>query len=399
MKNSKTILIVAGEASGDAHAGALVKEIKALEPTLNVIGVGGTAMRESGAELIADISSLNVMGLTEIGGKMQGVVGVFFKLVKFLKESQPDLLILVDFPDFNLFLARFAKRYDVRVMYYISPQVWAWRRARTRTIAKLVDRMVVILPFEVDFYRKHGMEVDFVGHPLLDLLANVPPQKKARAALNILPEMDLVGILPGSRLSEVKKLLPVMLEAVELIRKRFPETEFVFPLAKTLRKDDIDYLFSNSPGSIILHEGRTAEVISACDILIAASGTVTLEAAIIGTPLVIIYKLSSLSYQLARRLIRIPHIGLVNLVAGERLAPELIQHEATPGNIAREVCTLLMNADRCKYIKQRFLDVKRKLGASGASRRAARIAIDIALLSSSRNLESKYNRHNWRPTF
>ncbi|RLB04635.1 MAG: lipid-A-disaccharide synthase, partial [Deltaproteobacteria bacterium] len=200
MVKSKTIMIIAGEASGDLHAGALARELVRSGSGLKLVGVGGTEMKKAGVELLADISSLNVMGLTEIGGKFKSVIGVFLDLLKEMRKRSPALLILVDFPDFNLLLARFARRYGVPVMYYISPQVWAWRRGRTRTIAKLVDKMVVILPFEVDFYKQYGVEVEFVGHPLLDALQDVPGKDEAREQLGIDSDAKVVGILPGSRL-------------------------------------------------------------------------------------------------------------------------------------------------------------------------------------------------------
>ena len=377
MKKNKSIMIVAGEASGDLHAGALAREILHSDASINLAGVGGTEMKKAGVKLIAHINDLNVMGLTEIGGKLKSVMGVFFGLLRQMRKSPPNLLILVDFPDFNLLLARFAKRYGIPVMYYISPQVWAWRRGRTRTIARLVDKMVVILPFEVDFYRRHGVDVEFVGHPLLDYLGNVPSKNEARAQLGIGAEEKVVGILPGSRPSEVKMLLNVMLEAAEIIDQTLPGTSFLFPLAGTLHRDDLGFVDKNRLKRVSIIEGRTSLVMSACDLLIAASGTVTLEAAIIGTPLIIVYKLSPLSYYLGRLLIRVPYIGLVNLVAGECLAPELIQNDANPEAIAREAFAILKDKKRVRYIKRRFSEVRKSLGCSGASSRAARLALSF----------------------
>ena len=375
MKKNKTIMIVAGEASGDLHAGALAREILHADAGIKLVGVGGTEMKKAGVELLAHINELNVMGLTEIGGKIKSVMGVFFGLLREMRKSPPDLIILVDFPDFNLLLARFAKRYGIPVMYYISPQVWAWRRGRTRTIARLVDKMVVILPFEVDFYRKHGVDVEFVGHPLLDSLGNVPSKNEARTQLGVGAEEKVVGILPGSRPSEVKMLLNVMLGAAEIIDQTFPGTSFLFPLAGTLHRDDLGFVDRNRLNRVSIIEGKTSLVMSACDLLIAASGTVTLEAAIIGTPLIIVYKLSPLSYYLGKLLIRVPYIGLVNLVAGECLAPELIQNEANPEAIAGEAVAILKDRKRMRYIRRRFGDVRESLGGSGASSRAARLAL------------------------
>ncbi|HDM76674.1 MAG TPA: lipid-A-disaccharide synthase [Deltaproteobacteria bacterium] len=377
MVKSKTIMIVAGEASGDLHAGALARELLCSDPSLKLVGVGGTEMKKAGVELLADISSLNVMGLTEIGGKFKSVISVFFDLLKEMRKTRPALLILVDFPDFNLLLARFAKRYGVPVMYYISPQVWAWRRGRTRTIAKLVDKMVVILPFEVDFYKQYGVEVEFVGHPLLDALQDVPGKDKAREQLGIDSDAKVVGILPGSRLSEVKKLLGIMLDAIGEIKETLHDVQFLFPLANTLSENDLSFVSREKLEMVKVHKGKTSLVMSACDLLIAASGTVTLEAAIIGTPLIIIYRLSNLSYYLGKCLIRVPYIGLVNLVAGECLAPELVQDDANPGNIAKEAVAILTDKERQLYIKNRFSDVRNSLGKPGASSRAARVVMEL----------------------
>ncbi len=370
-------MIIAGEASGDLHAGALAREITKLDPGLKLIGVGGAEMKKAGVDLVADIKSLNVMGLTEIGGKARSVVKVFLSLLRVMRNSAPALLILIDFPDFNLLLARFAKRYGIPVMYYISPQVWAWRQGRTKTIAKLVDKMVVILPFEVDFYKKYGIDVEFVGHPLLDSLTDIPSKDAARKELGIGLSEKVVGILPGSRLSEVKKLLNVMLDSLDGIESSFPGTRFLFPLASTLYDKDLSFADNNSLKKVSLIKNNTSLVISACDLLIAASGTVTLEAAIIGTPLIIVYRLSSLSYLLAKRLIRVPYIGLVNLVAGERLAPELIQHHANSKEITREAIAILKNEARQQYVRKRFCEVRKKLGEPGASSRAARLVLDF----------------------
>ncbi len=377
MERRRTIMIVAGEASGDMHAGALAREIARADKRVKLIGVGGREMKAAGVELLADINSLNVMGLTEIGGKIKSVVNVFFELLKVMRRTVPSLLILVDFPDFNLLLAKFAKRYRIPVMYYISPQVWAWRRGRTKTIAKLVDKMVVILPFEVDFYKKHGVEVEFVGHPLLDTMMTVPGKEEARKVLGIGMSENVVGILPGSRLSEVKKLLDVMLDATDEIKKHLPGTKFLFPLADTLRISELSFVDRRKLEKVSIQEGKTRLVMSACDLLIAASGTVTLEAAILGTPLVIAYRLSPFSYYLGKRLIMVPYIGLVNLVAGERLAPELIQDDVNPRAVASEALSILKDKERQQYIKRRFSDVKRSLGEPGASARAAKVALEF----------------------
>jgi len=377
VERRRTIMIVAGEASGDMHAGALAREIARADKRVKLIGVGGREMKAAGVELLADINSLNVMGLTEIGGKIKSVVNVFFELLKVMRRTVPSLLILVDFPDFNLLLAKFAKRYRIPVMYYISPQVWAWRRGRTKTIAKLVDKMVVILPFEVDFYKKHGVEVEFVGHPLLDTMMTVPGKEEARKVLGIGMSENVVGILPGSRLSEVKKLLDVMLDATDEIKKHLPGTKFLFPLADTLRISELSFVDRRKLEKVSIQEGKTRLVMSACDLLIAASGTVTLEAAILGTPLVIAYRLSPFSYYLGKRLIMVPYIGLVNLVAGERLAPELIQDDVNPRAVASEALSILKDKERQQYIKRRFSDVKRSLGEPGASARAAKVALEF----------------------
>lgn len=375
--DTRTVVIVAGEASGDSHAGALADAMMRGNPNLRMIGVGGEAMAEAGVELVADIKSLNVMGLTEIVRKLKSILHVFLSLLKLLKEASPGLLVLVDFPDFNLLLARFAKRYNIPILYYISPQLWAWRAKRTKTIARLVDKMLVILPFEEDFYRNSGINAEFVGHPLIDALRDVPGKLEARKALGIKDKTPLIGLLPGSRPSEIRRLAPVMLEATKYIRKSNPESEFILPLARTIHRKEFPFLSDNKIEHLRIFEGQTAIVIKACDLIVGASGTVTLESAILGTPLVIVYKLSPFTYLLARQLIKVPYIGLVNLVARECLAPELIQHDVTPLRIAEEAFRILGDRNRQEYLQKRFVYVKKLLGNPGAADRAAKIALHL----------------------
>ena len=369
-------MIIAGEASGDLHGANLVKALKALDPDIFFCGIGGKALEAAGVRIIVDAHSLSVVGITEVLSKGASIWRGLSTAKQLLKSLRPDLLILIDFPDFNLHVAAKAKKLSVPVLYYISPQLWAWRAGRVKTIKKLVDHMAVILPFELDFYKKHGVPATYVGHPLLD--GDTPQEESIRQD----DRHDLetvVGLLPGSREKEVIRNLPVMLSAAETIRHELGRVRFIISRAPSLEKDLID--------AIVLDHGENVDyrvatdpvgrVFRSCRLAIAVSGTVTLESAIWGTPTVIIYRLSPVSYWLGRALVRVDHMGLVNLIAGRRLVPELVQQEATSANIARVVLDLLADGERMEEIKTGLAEVRTILGNAGASKRVAEIAITM----------------------
>jgi lipid-A-disaccharide synthase len=305
------------------------------------------------------------------------IASAFLKLKQILLHDRPELLILIDYPGFNLRLAKVARKAGVKVLYYISPQIWAWRQGRVKKIAALVDHMAVILPFEAPFYERAGVPVTFVGHPMIDLVNVTLDRDGAADSLGLDRSRKIVGLFPGSRRSEIERLLPVIVESAVLLKKRFPGIQFVLPLASTLRAEDIAPHFRAADLEINITRERIHDLIRACDAVISVSGTVTLEIALVGTPLVIIYKLAPLTYQLARRLIKVDHIGLCNIVSGERVAKELIQDEAGPENIASEIARILSDAPYSRSIRNGLATVRTKLGNGGASANIARLTISL----------------------
>jgi lipid-A-disaccharide synthase len=299
-----------------------------------------------------------------------------------LAEAKPALLICIDFPDFNLLLARTAYRLGIPVCYFISPQVWAWRRGRVRTIRRLVRKMLVLFPFEEALYRGAGVDVAFVGHPLLDTLAAVPSRERCRERLGIRDEARILGVLPGSRAAEIRRHLPLLLDAAAKIRAEEPGIGLVLGLGDTADRTAVEAVVAEAYVPVQVVQGRTPEVMRAADFLLAVSGTVTLEAAILGTPMLITYRLGLLSYWIARMLIRVRFVGLPNLVAGEGIVPELLQDDATPGRLAATALEVLRSPDRTARMREALAEVRRRLGEPGAVDRAAREI--LALLPSAR---------------
>ena len=372
--NRFCVAIIAGEASGDQHGAKLVAAMKKKCPDIFICGMGGDALRQSGVRIVMEASELTVVGFTEVFAKIPAILKGIKRIKNLLKGLRPDLLILIDFPDFNLHIAAVAKNLNIPVLYYISPQIWAWRQGRVRRIAKLIDHMAVILPFEQQFYQKHNVPVTYVGHPLMDAnLPEVNPKLK-----NIPQDRPVIGLVPGSRENEIIRHLPVMLDAVAILMKKFNQATFMISQAPSVEREQLDAVIQEHrhAANIEILSGRVEEVFNRCDAIIAASGTVTLQAAIHGTPMVIIYKVSPISFWLARALVRVPSIGLVNLVAGERLVPELVQHEASAENIAAALVDLLSDESKLNQLKQQLLSLRSML-RGGASDRVAELALEI----------------------
>ena len=376
---SKNVMIVAGEASGDLHGSNLIRAIQRIDPSVRFYGIGGKKLEEAGTRLIAGSSDMAVVGLTEVIFKLRFILNVMGLLKRSLREFRPDLLILIDYPDFNLPLARAAKKNGVKVFYYISPQVWAWRRRRVRKIEKVVDRMAVILPFEAQVYDKSKLEVSFVGHPLLDVVKKRYSREEALERFGLKEGLTTIGILPGSRKNEVKKLLPAMLEAAEILSKELAPIQFVLPLADTIEVDFVTRIIDRYPLKIRIVSNDIYDVIGVSDIVMVASGTATLETALLETPMIVLYKVSMASYYLGKIFIKINNIGLVNIIAGRAIVPEFIQGEATPVNIAEEIHDILTDSLRMGKIKHDLSRVRGKLGSPGAAERAARLAYEMML--------------------
>ena len=371
------IMIVAGEASGDLHGSRLVSEALKLDPGLVFFGIGGARMRAAGVETLVDASEMAVVGLVEGIAHFGVIYGAYRTLKRIIRRDPPDLLILIDYPDFNLHIAQLAKRAGVKVLYYIGPQIWAWRGGRARKIARLVDRIAVVFPFEVPLYERVGAPVTFVGHPLVDAVRPTMSRNAAQAAFGLDPKRQTVGLFPGSRKNEIKNLFSTILASAKLLKKRFPKLQFILPLATTLSHDDLEPSLSASGLDIRVVEEQGYDVMQVCDAIITVSGTVTLEIALIGVPMVIIYRVSPLTYEIGKRLVRIDHAGLCNIVAGERVVPELIQNAANAESIAEEIITLLTDNDRAAEIKAKLGTVREKLGEGGCSKRVAELAIGM----------------------
>jgi lipid-A-disaccharide synthase len=364
--------MVAGEASGDLHAGKLVAKLAEVAPDVSVFGVGGDRMRRAGCELIYHCDDFAVVGLTEVLHHIPLLRRAMHRLVSLAVEREVSVAVLVDYPGFNLMLADRLKRVGVRVLYYISPQVWAWGEGRVRKIARLVDRMAVVFPFEVDFYRERGVDVEFVGHPLLEEPA------LSEGAPGVPVDGTVLGLLPGSRRNEVERLLPPMLGAVSILRERIGGLRVHLGRARGISEEVL--AGSGDPraaGVEVLPPGSAHDVMRGSTALLISSGTATLEAACLGTPMVIVYRLGALSYLAGRALVRIPRIGLVNVVAGRELVPELVQGEASASRMAEEVEPFLTDPARRESVSRELREVRRSLGEPGASLRVAEMVLSM----------------------
>lgn len=368
------ILIVTGEASGDLHGAHLAKAIMALDPTAQLVGIGGPGMRAAGVTLVPGVPQLDVMGLIGLSA-IPAVVRRVLAIRRVLKAEAWDLVVLIDNPGLNFHFARVAKAAGRRVLYYIAPQVWAWRPGRMKWIQRRVDHVVVILPFEPELYHRAGVRCTFVGHPLLDEVAPQYDRAKLRKELGMDESVRVVGLLPGSRAGEVEMLLPVLLEAAAQLVVAEPGTQFILAQASSIDDNLIQTLLQNSSVPVRVVHDRASEVMALSDVLFIASGTATLQAAVVGTPMVLLYKTSPVTYRLARWLINVKWIGLVNLVAGRSVVPELIQDEATAERLCQEVLHLLRDPSAYNDMKEGLRQVRQLLGEPGASSRAAQVAL------------------------
>jgi lipid-A-disaccharide synthase len=371
------ILIVAGEASGDFYGAGLVREIRCILPHIRFYGIGGKKMKDAGVHLIAQSSEMAVVGLTEVAAKLRFILGVFFKLKKSLRNEKPDLVILIDYPDFNLPLARAAKKNGIKVFYYISPQVWAWRKGRIQSIRKCVNRMAVIFPFEESLYRKAGVPATFIGHPLLDVAKTTWSREEALRNINLERQATTIALLPGSRKGEVTKLLPVMLKAAEILAEEFPGIQFILPLADTLDPKLIEGIVALYRPKVRIIKDSIYDVLAASDAAIVTSGTATIDTALMETPMVVIYKVSGFTYLVGRLLIDVENIAMANIIAGKTIVRELIQGDATPKAIAKEVAEILKDDVKREAMIQELRKVRERLGAPGAAKRAAKLACEL----------------------
>jgi lipid-A-disaccharide synthase len=368
---SEEILIVAGEASADLHAARVLEELTRLRPEVRAFGVGGPRLRAAGLEALAAAEEISVMGLAEVLASIPRILGILRGLARAAAARRPRAALLVDLPDFNLRLAARLKKLGIPVVYYVSPAIWAWRPGRAKKIAKVVDRMLCILPFEERFYEGTGVAARFVGHPLAERPAPGPPERY-RGELGLGASRTTVALLPGSRPGEIRRIFPAMLAAAERIRAVRPDVQFVVPVAPTLRRDQLDpYLAGHRTIEVKLVDGRTEEVVGASDAALVKSGTSTLEAALMLRPMVVVYRLSWLSYLVGRLLVRIAHFALVNILAGRGIVPELLQRQASPERMASEIERLLGDRAARDAQLQGLREVRASLGEPGAARRVA----------------------------
>ena len=374
---SLRILLSCGEPSGDLYAGALTRELRALDPGARISGLGGPAFAAAGGELLEDYRGLAVTGLTEALSKVPRSYATIKRIADTARAERPHALVVIDFPDFNFPLARRVKRLGIPVVYYISPQIWAWRPGRLKAIREFADRVLVIFPFEEAIYRDGGVPVEFVGHPLIDLASPSAPRDAFLRAHGLASEPPTVALLPGSRPNEVGRILPDLLAAAVLIQQKVPAAQFLIARAPNL--DDQLFADAQAAGArFTTVEGDTDGVLASADVALTASGTATVQTALHDTPMVIVYRLSPLTYRIGRKLVKLDSVGMVNLIAGEKIVPELIQDAFTPEAVAREAVSMLTDTARAARIREGLARVRSRLGGPGASRRAAKAIFEIA---------------------
>lgn len=377
MHSTPQILIVTGEASGDAHAAELVAALQARRQEFRFFGMGGSKLAARGVELLYSAHEVSVMGITEVLPKIPRILQVMRGIAAAAAERRPACAILVDIPDFNLRLAAKLKALGIPVAYYVSPMIWAWRRGRVKTIRKRVDRMLCILPFEEAFYRDSGVDARYVGSPVVEQVPSPASTTTFRQRLGLSVEAPTLALLPGSRMSEIRRLLPTMVSAAKKLSAERPGLQIVVPVAPTIPREEITSRFQGSGLSPRLVEGRAPEVVGASDAAIVASGTAVLEAGLMQRPLVVVYRVSLITYLVGRLMLKVAHVALVNLLAGRRLVPELLQGDMTPERIATEVRRVWDPGPPREEMLRGLEEVRGRLGGPGAAERAAEAVLEL----------------------
>lgn len=369
----KRILVITGEASGDMRAAGVIRAIKKTNPDYQFVGIGGDFMKAAGVELIENIDKLGVVGFIEVIKHLPVIKKIFNDILNYIDNNKIDAALLVDYPGFNMRLAKTLKAHGIKVIYYVSPQVWAWKEKRIKVIKTIVDRMLVLFPFEKEIYAKYGMDVDYVGHPLVDEVKITEPPSSIKAQLGIKPQMQTIGLLPGSREKEITRHLPAMLDAAKILEKKNPNRRFIIQRAATIPKEMMTPYVEASGVNAIIYEGPVYNGIGTMDAVMVASGTATLECGLLLRPMVIMYKTAWPTFVIAKTFLKIPYIGLVNVVAGKKIVPELLQNEATGEKLAAAIEDIFSNPNTYGQMTNDLAQVKIKLGASGASTRAAAV--------------------------
>lgn len=375
--SARHVVVVAGEASGDQHAADLVRELRGMDPAIRFSGMGGQAMRAAGVDLVVDSTELAVVGFVEVLARYGQIRRALNQLKGHLEKTRPDLLVLVDYVEFNLRLAKAAKALGIKVLFYVSPQVWAWRPHRIQKIGAVIDAMAVLFPFEEDVYRRNGIPVRYVGNPVVDQVRVAGSQMQLREMLGLDLSRPVLGLFPGSRASEIRRHWPVMLAACEQIVKVLPQVQLVAGVARGVNVQSQLMPLVSKAFELRFVEGRSHELMAASDALLISSGTATLEAGLLQVPMAILYRVSPLSYAILKRFILVPDIGLVNIVAGERIAQEFVQDRATPAALSAECIRLLTDREYRLQMHERLAVVKEKLGEGGGSRRVAEMAREL----------------------
>ncbi|NQU74415.1 MAG: lipid-A-disaccharide synthase [Candidatus Omnitrophica bacterium] len=367
----KKIMLLAGEPSGDLHGSNLASELKKASSQVELLGTGGEKMKHAGVKLFFDLKDLAMTGFLDVIKNYSRLKNIQSTLLSKIKEENINLIILIDYPGFNLRFAQRAQKEGVPIIYYISPQVWAWRKHRIKLIKKYVKKIIVIFKFEETLYKNAGVPVEFVGHPLLDIVKSDITKENFLKGLRLEAHDKIIALLPGSRKRLVKTLLPIMLKSSKLIYKKFPKARFLISKPSSIDMEVYEKILKGSDLPITIIESKTYEIINSSDLVLVVSGTSTLETAILGKPMVIVFKLALLEYIVGRPLLRVKNIGLVNIVAGREVVPELIQFKVRPSKIAQIAIDILSNPSRYESMKKEIASVKNRLYPDGASRKAA----------------------------
>jgi lipid-A-disaccharide synthase len=368
-------MLVAGEASGDLHGASLCRALQAQAPGVRLFGLGGPRMAAAGMELLADIRETAVIGFSEVVRRLPAIRRIYRRLVAALVNERPHVVVLIDFPGMNLRLARAAHRAGLPVVYFIPPQIWAWAPGRIRAIQRRVSLVLAVLPFERALYQRAGVPVEFVGHPVLDTLADLPDRSMARRQLGLDEQTLVIGLLPGSRPQEIRQMMPLMREAAGRVASVHPRARFVIGLAPTVLRADVEPYLTGGPAITVVAD-RTHAVMRASDLLLVTSGTATLEAALLGTPMVVCYRVSRLTEWLGSPMVRVPWISLTNLVLGRAVVPEFYwRRDATPERVAGAALRLLASPDALAAQRRAFAELADELGTPGVASRAARLIL------------------------
>jgi lipid-A-disaccharide synthase len=376
MSGGREIMLVVGEASGDMHGASLVNALLKRDPNLTFFGVAGDQLQQTSFETLFTVSELTGMGLLELAGNIKNIVAAYRLLRRTLRTRRPNLLILIDFPELNLRLAKFAKRLGVPVLYYVSPQVWAWRRGRIRQISQVVDQMAVVFPFEVEFYKRQQMPVEFVGHPLLDIVRVSQDPDSTLREIGLKKEKPVIALLPGSRRKEIAYHLPVMVAAATEL-KRLEQAQFFCVRASTLDRAELQKELDRAGFLIPIVEAGRYNAVNAADLVWAASGTATLETALLEKPMIVVYRVSWVTYWLARLLVKIKYIGIANIIAGKAIVPELVQSDLSPQRLVHESQAILNDHDSRRRMIANLRKLREQLGSPGAANRVAELAVSM----------------------